>query len=400
VRNVILRAWLVFAVAAVLAATVGAAPGCGLNETIFEVCPHPVVGRMYMGQPDPCCIVDPCPGVCVFDPCPDAGDAAAKDADDEQAMTDAEAGPICPGACVPLPPGGWSSPVLVWQGPASDLPAACPDEAPFVELEAYAGLVPPSPASCGACGCAPPDGGTCSLPSTVSAASAGCGDGGTATPFDPPPAWDGGCTAPAPIDAGAECNGAPCVQSLTVGMLAVTGESCVPSTAVPTSPTPPLSWTTGFLACAGSVDLGACGDQAMLVCVSPSEPPSPYKRCVYQFGDQTCPDGYPETQAQSFWTGAADTRACTPCTCGAPSGSLCTAELSVFTDGACSSQALLSDPISSLAAPCFDLTPPGLALGSMSVDKVAYDPGTCAFTGGQPTGTGTPTGLVTLCCAP
>jgi hypothetical protein len=36
----------------------------------------------------------------------------------------------------------------------------------------------------------------------------------------------------------------------------------------------------------------------------------------------------------------------------------------------------------------------------MSVDKVVYQPGACAPGGGDPTGTATPTGLVTLCCAP
>jgi hypothetical protein len=393
-RKLLLRAWLVFAVALVLGAAVASAPGCGLNIAEEESCPHPFVGHMYMGQPDPCCIGDPCPGVCVFDPCPDAGADAAKDADDEQATNDAEAGPICPGACVPSPP-GWSSPVLVWQGPASEMPAACPDEAPFVDLRAYAGLVM-TPASCGACSCAPSDGG-CALPSEVTAVAAPCGTTAATVPFDPPPAWDGGCTAPAPIDAGAQCNGGPCVQSLTAGALAVTGESCAPSTAMPASPTPPLSWTTGVLACAGTVDLGACGDSTT-VCVSPTALPPPYTLCVYQSGDQTCPDAYPQKQSAS--TGADDTRACSACACGAPSGSLCTAELNVFTDGACSSSSLLSVPISSLAAPCFDITPPGPALGSMSVDKVAYDPGTCAFSGGQPTGTEAPTGPVTLCCAP
>jgi hypothetical protein len=177
----------------------------------------------------------------------------------------------------------------------------------------------------------------------------------------------------------------------------VTGESCAPATGTPPSPTPPPSWTTAVLACAGDVDLAACGDPASLACVSPASPPPSYQRCVYQTGDQTCPSAYP--QKQSLSTDADDTRGCTPCACDTPAGSYCTAELDVFKDGACT-QPLLSDPVSSLSAPCFDITPPGPALGSMSVDKVTYTPGTCAPSGGQPTGTATATGLVTLCCAP
>jgi hypothetical protein len=392
-----LRGWLLLTAALVIGAVVAAAPGCGLNEDILENCNHPdPSGNPCMGQLDPCCEVCPCPGVCVEEPCPDAGTDAAKDADDEQAMMDAEAGPICEGTCVPLPPDGWSSPVLVWQGAPSDAPP-CPDEAPFVDLEGFAGLVSP-PASCGGCSCAPSDGG-CALPATVTAASsAACPTpaGTPLIPFDPPAAWDGGCVAPAAIDAGGECNGAPCVQSITSAPLTVTGESCAASTATPAGPTPPLSWTTAIVACAGSVDVGGCGNPAQ-VCVSPADPSPPYMRCVYQLGDQTCPAAYPT--GQSVWTGADDGRGCSACACGAPSGSLCTAELSVFTDGACG-QLLLSDPISSLGSPCFDLTPPGPALGSERVDKLVYMPGSCAANGGAGTGTGTPTGLVTLCCAP
>ena len=395
-----LRVWLAVAAAVLIGAAVAASPGCGLNEGIIENCTHPVPGgNPCNGQLDPCCAVCPCPGVCVEDPCPDAGSDAAKDADDEQAMNDAEAGPICAGACLALPPAGWSSPVLVWQGAPSAAPLACPDEAPFVELEGNMGLVVP-PASCGACSCGPSTG-TCVLPTTITAAaSAACPTppGAISVPFDPPPSWDGGCTAPPPIDAGTQCGGGACVQSLTADPLTIIGESCAPATATPPSPTPPLTWTTSVLACAGDLDLEACGDPTQ-VCLSPAAPPPSYQRCVYQPGDQDCPAAFPLPQPQVY-TGAIDMRSCTACTCGAPSGSECDATLSVFQDQACSTPLPLSDGISSHGPACFDVMPPGPAVGSMGVDDVVYKPGVCAPGGGQPTGTATPTGLVTLCCAP
>jgi hypothetical protein len=395
-----LRGWLVLSVALVLGASVASAPGCGLNYVNVESCDHPFIGHVdNQGEPDPCCTTKPCPGHCTFNPCPDAG----ADASDEDAMMDAagdapaEAGPICPGACLPLPPPGWSAPVVVWQGPATGTPPPCPAPAPVAGVLGYMGIDTPD-AACGACSCATPDGG-CGLPSSLTAGSAPCGDGGTSTPFDPPPAWDGGCTADDAIPAGAQCNGAPCVQSIASSPLTILDESCAPSTA-DAGPLLPATWTTQLVACTGTVDPAACGAPS-LVCAPVSAPPPSFQWCVYQTGNPTCPPPY--TQAYAVSTGIDDERGCSPCACGAPVGSACTGTLSIFSDATCSDTVgalyVTSDPGACLTLPAPPPPPP--ALGSKWFGKPpVYTPGACAPSGGQPAGQATGAGPVTVCCIP
>jgi hypothetical protein len=45
--------------------------------------------------------------------------------------------------------------------------------------------------------------------------------------------------------------------------------------------------------------------------------------CIRQAGDQPCPGGTPYTDRHVFFAGVDDTRGCTACACGAPSGGSC-----------------------------------------------------------------------------
>lgn len=137
----------------------------------------------------------------------------------------------------------------------------------------------------------------------------------------------GGLTAPAASCAACTC-GPP------------TGGACEPGGG--TATVPAVSWASIAVACAGAPTTATgCVDGACR-----PRPAAPFEAgvCVRHSGDVACP-GAPYLNKHVFYGDVADSRACTPCTCDAPSG------------------------------------------------------GACAPAGGQPTGTATPTGAVTYCCA-
>jgi hypothetical protein len=74
----------------------------------------------------------------------------------------------------------------------------------------------------------------------------------------------------------------------------------------------------------------------------------------------------------------------------------------LYSDASCTNE-LNSNPIGSTGPGCWDLVPPGPALGSKKISNLSYVPGTCAVTGGEPIGTAIPNedanaGAVTFCC--
>jgi hypothetical protein len=90
---------------------------------------------------------------------------------------------------------------------------------------------------------------------------------------------------------------------------------------------------------------------------------------------------------------------CTPCSCGAPVGSLCTAKVSIYGDGTCTTL-LATVPASSFAPTCFDVNPAGQAVGSTDISILAYQPGSCPASGGELTGAFALQGPTTFCCKP
>lgn len=375
---------------------VGLAPGCGGvdNITCDDVYDPNRVGTD--GRLDPCCERSPMPCTCApgYGDCKDAaaptdagGDADGGPHEDAQAdpdaMTDADTGPpACPWDCLTLPPSGWFGPVLFQKGNVGDT-IACPAIAPVVDFEGFADLVDVGPASCGACTCGPSTG-TCSPPEHLTANTDICaGTAGTPTSFDPPPAWDGSCSTMNAVGPGS--------KSLTSGPLAVT-ESCTTFLGEPSVPTTPAAFGSSITACLGAVsecDLGH-------VC-APRDPA--FRSCIWQPGDvPTCPEGYPVRIAGA--EGLDDQRACSSCGCGDAEGGHCTGLLTVYKDAACTdtSGALALD---SMSAPCVDVLGAGaVGLGSKTLTNVKYAAGTCAPSGGEPTGSVVPTGAATFCCLP
>jgi hypothetical protein len=376
------RTWILVSTLLVLATV---AAGCG--DAIAYGCNYPIVGRLaHDGRHDACCDIDPCPGVCLNDPCPDGGEGG--DAGTDATMAE-DGTSSCAGECAPIPPFGWDGPGLLWLGADGTAPP-CPDQAPVVAYQGHADLVAP-PAACGSCICSPSTG-TCAPPPSLSASSKACGDSsGIITPFGGPMAWDGACTAHDCISSDPACAHAATIACVTASPLAMTEEGCTPSIITTNDPSQP-SWMTEALACRGSTyPLGGC--PAHDETCAPSAAPPDFLMCVYQAGDVACPNSYPDKHL--VFAAFDDQRDCTACTCGAPVGGACQATLSVFKDAACTSAMPAVGSLSSLGP---TLIPVSLPLAGKTVTALGYQPGTCAPSGGEPSGSVQAAGPSTFCC--
>ncbi len=298
-------------------------------------------------------------------------------------------GSDCPAQCVPLGPGEWLGPMLLWVGKEGEAPE-CPPSAPVQGSPMFAKLNAPN--VCGTCECDAPSG-SCALPTTLTAASSQCsGDapGVAHTAFDAPAGWSGDCTAESPIPANQKCNGVNCVQSLTIAPLTLTEAPCGVST-TPVASKLPYTWGAVAQSCHGLTS-GTCAAPSEIC--APAVLPG-FEQCLYQLGDRECPAAY--SAKHVFYHGVEDTRACTPCACGEPFGSTCAAQLSVYKDSACS--ALSSTiGISSTSPTCFDVVPSGQALGSKLGTAPVYTPGACQASGGEAIGGAVPEEPATFCC--
>lgn len=347
-------------------------------------------GTANSGYLASCCDPKLYPNRIVLDPrcpnhnqSPDGGDGG-------DASADGPIEPPCPGQCLMWPPVGWGLPLMVWIGPEAAAPP-CPDtalsEVFHGRIDLDAGDLP-----CGKCACDAPDGG-CILPATLTANAAPCAKitpTTPMTPFDPPAGWDGGCTAHDAIDAGGACGAGTCVQSLTIAPPTVNDTGCAPIQ--PPLPNDPPAWSFAR-ACMGQAG-GACGGGFFC-----APPPAPgFHACVPQQGDNDC-TGPTYTEKHVAFAGVEDTRSCSPCTCGTPTGSKCTVTITIYPEAACATASTYQATVDSGGPACTDVTK-GAALGSKSASAPAYSAGTCEPGGGAPTGAANPTGPTTFCCIP
>ena len=140
------------------------------------------------------------------------------------------------------------------------------------------------------------------------------------------------------------------------------------------------------------------------ICLPADPPPPGFALCVFQKGENACPTdaGNDFTEQHVFYRGVQDDRECSACTCGPPTGSACTATISIYKGAnlTCSGPALATIPVSSKSQTCLDIQLPGQALGSKSAAPTTYLPGTCPAMGGDGNGVATPTNPATFCCRP
>lgn len=347
--------------------------GCGTTELWWYSCPKPDRGHLaFDGTPDPCHYKDQ-----------DAG---------------AEEG-CPPGACV-LRPTYWDGPFWVWVGPdpavmkfGSKGPPECPLGTAGPAGDWHADLL--APPACAICTCEPSTG-SCELPSVFTASTVTCGQpGGTSIAFDAPVSWDGKCDTTNQVPANA-------AKSLTIAPVTVTEESCPvgPPVAALTGGAVPYVWQTLVRTCHGQ-EWSGCGSPSASCVPKGNQPSSEFRLCVMKEGkiDYDCDDRWPEQRV--IYKDVKDDRNClTECTCGAPIGSKCTAEASVYqnSDNTCGGPTVVDIGIGSTSEACFDIVPPGKPLGSKSATSPTYNSGTCAPILGTSMGSATEQEPSTLCC--
>jgi hypothetical protein len=88
---------------------------------------------------------------------------------------------------------------------------------------------------------------------------------------------------------------------------------------------------------------------------------------------------------------------CTPCTCGPPQGTGCTAAISVYAEPGCATPLLTANVPSTAPPTCVLGLQPG-DLRSVSATWLVNDPGTCEAAGGDPIGEVTAVEPSTFCC--
>ena len=306
-------------------------------------------------------------------------------------------GPACPGQCVPIVP--LSTPVvlsLLWLGPVGTEPPPCPSLAPVAVDEGHADLTATAPV-CSACACDPPQG-SCVLPQTMTASNVSCGmPGGVPTMFDPPAVWDGSCDTTNAIPANKLCGGVPCAKSLTIAPLTLVEQGCGVSNPPPADISPP-TWATAARSCVGSSQYqGGCGLSEVCAPIADEGEVEGFKLCFAREGEQECPA--PWVEMHTVYKSFEDNRMCGACSCGAPVGSTCTAQVSAYSNVACSTGMgpFATNPIDATQAECFDI-PPGMGLLSKSATLPVYAAGVCAPIGGEASGEAVPGEPTTFCC--
>ena len=263
-----------------------------------------------------------------------------------------DAGAVC--ACLSHPPAGWAFVAM------STSAASCTGAWAGASSTIHDGLTA-ADATCG-CACAP-SGTACTVSfsydvNCMYACSGGCSGSPTNVTLA------SGACVPAAVQANV-------YEALSNPM---GNGSCAPQ---PTTTIPPVAWTTTVTTCdpTSAIGHGTCGIGSACVPAAPSGS----RVCIQQAGDLPCPVGTKQVE----YAGVADTRACSACTCGAPTGAACGGSTVGYATPDCSGASFL------------------LACGpaANSVRYTAAPSGTCAPPGPvAATGDAMPNAPITLCC--
>lgn len=288
------------------------------------------------------------------------------------ASSTADAGPDAthvgpPPRCVPAPATDWIGPLAIYEASGTP-PAPSPACKGAFATPFYDGFGSPVAAAAACtCKCGAPVDVLCSSPTMTFYSDWSCKQVCGADQSLAPScnALDPGCQAMSFRLSGSEPVGGSCAPEATVTV-------------------PPPAWKRAVRLCAPTVEPAACGaGQVAAPPVGDGFQKTNY--CVARSGEWTCPSGYPSRR--SYYESVADTRSCTACTCGAPTGASCGAP-TVHADLTCGAPSR-----STRAAKCELLGP---ATAASFSDQATG--GACAPHGGAPVGTVTPTAPTTICC--
>ncbi len=266
------------------------------------------------------------------------------------------------GAPAADPPEGWSGPVAVYEGPPGTSPG-CPDAYPTPVLDGGTSLASVPAATCAACSCGTPPV-TCAPGPVLAHGKSTCGGTATTTPL-----VAGTCT---PFDPGSD--------AFEVGSPSSNVGPCAPAGGEATLAA--LSWSTEAVVCGLAAPGPICANGAC----DPPQAPFEARTCIWRAGTHACPAPFPDARA---WASAADSRACAPCTCAAPSVSSCSVTTTVFTSGTCSVSPTVVPPGQCTTLP---------SIQSVLATTTLTDSPTCGAGGGNATGTATAGATLTICC--
>lgn len=323
------------------------------------------------------------------------------DSDIDCEDSDCTAGYTC---SAPLPP-GWNGPVVYYEGPSAGAPGCNASGGyPQPAETANSGFTPGSP-TCPSCSCGAPSGTSCNA-EVVFFDGAACGGSGC---------WGGSpayCTGGSPLTVGTACKpqnlcsdatGLVPTSAVFTNVQASGGTCTSSSTGTEDIPTP--TFTNTVRACGGAPGSGTgCGTGA--VCLPKPQAPFSSSICIYKAGDSVCPSGA-WSQKSLFHKSFNDTRDCSACACGGVTGGCNGMSLELFTDGVCQAgKSTLPGPdlggCTDLQNDSTPITAPncsGFNGVSLSMRLVGTPSGgSCSATGGQVTGSATPTEAITFCC--
>lgn len=293
-------------------------------------------------------------------------------------------------ACVPGIPLGWEGYQSLYFGAFGDAPSSCPSQFPTAIPYVGTNMLTADPAACTACTCQAPADEVCNLPDVISVIEKNCVNAAMSTmPTDlsVPAAWDGSCEATGSAPGGQFCGGSSCNLAVKSAAPTLTAGTCTPGGGVATKPD--LVWGIKGVACGDAPQGGGC--EAGQACQpAPSAPFLP-GLCIYKAGENDCP-GAPFTEQHILYEGVDDTRDCAMCTCGGSQGGSCSANITVYSDPACSSS-LATFQAGACAALSMN---PGVV--GRKADNILITPGSCPAAGGEATGGATPSKPTTFCC--
>ncbi|HEY1690623.1 MAG TPA: hypothetical protein VGG39_00590 [Polyangiaceae bacterium] len=300
-------------------------------------------------------------------------DGAGTDAPPEGAPTTCSSGM----QCVAAPPSGWTGPVALYAAAstAGSAPACGTGFSSKAAFDGNGGNLTAASPTCSPCGCGTASGEVCNGPLMTFYI-------------------DGSCTETIPVDGTltvtTTCNAAnPLAASVTVAGPTVSSGTCGATGGAATLPA--AVWDQTARACAPSSPVGPADCAGGQVCMPASSSPFSSGACVWQAGTATgCPAGYP-TGPQVFYSGVADQRGCTACQCSPSSGATCMVSTPAIES--CEDGTTFDAP--SACAPINTVEEVKLTA------NMTLTPGTCGVAGGgAPTGTATPSGATSFCCAP
>jgi len=279
--------------------------------------------------------------------------------------------------CVPPPPNQWDGPAVRYFGSAFDVLPSCP--APWSGGQDIGfGNIVGAAHTCSNCACGAPSV-SCGAATTPCYNVGSCGGlAGTASP---------------PLNGNCEDTGFTMaldgIGNTARGQNVPIVGGCTASGGVVTKP--PADWENPGIVCTGGTSVEGC--------VNPGEvcafiPPAPYEKkfCITRNGNRTCPADYPDKQLidSSF----NDTRSCTSCNCGSPSGVSCSGgQTTLYSGLSCSGSTDVINNNGTCQSLSFNARSSRLTLV-----PAPSGVGSCAESGGSTSGSASGGSQETMCC--